>query len=272
MEPLANGTGGLVPNGWLVNGILLGNSEFGTAGNATPESSGLAANSGISNLAACTYIAPATRPPTDYNPVKLSTVSVIPVSLLRYIFTGLNGARKSVMISTRIKILDYNVYRLDIVDYNALGCGNVINYYDSSDIFFRVGPGDADSYTIPQDSIENFPPVASPTTNTCNICTYTWTAEPIGSVNISDATVTFSGQSGSYFVMLSLTESGENGVWFTEVCAGQKGTVTQKPTFPTQTIPIPVMINTAESQLDTLIEGTPDKSLIRLILVKNGMN
>lgn len=272
MAPLATGVGGIVQNAWLVNDILGGNSELGTADEATPASSGFTASSGISNYVSCTYIAPATVPSKDENPVKLSTLALIPVNIIRYMFTGKNGSRKSVKISTSIKILDYNVYRLDIVDYNSLGCGNVINYYDSSDIFFRVGPGEADSYDIPQDSIENFPPGASPTTNTCGICSYAWTAEPIGSVNISSANVTFSGQLGSYFVELTLTESGENGVWYTETCAGSTGTVTQKPTFPAQKIPIPISINTSEAQLDTLIEGTPDKSLIRLVLVRNGMN
>jgi len=272
IEPLPSGQGGALQNGWLVNGAVGGSAAYGTAVTATTQNSGLAASEGIGNYVACTYTAPSMAPSGHDNPVKLSALLLVPISYLRYMLALGSPTRKVVTVSTSIKILDYNVYRLDIVDYHALGCGNVINFYDSSDIFFRIGPDEADSYDIPQDSIENFPPGASPITNTCGTCTYQWISEPIGSVNIVSGNVTYSGVQGSYFVILKVDEANENGLWYTETCSGVSGTETEKPTTPAHTLEFPMNIDSRNTNLDTLLVGTPNSSLIRLVLVRNGLH
>jgi len=271
LEPL-NTSYTLQATEWSVNGVANGNATFGTVSAADL--------SGSENIISAKYTAPAQRPGSADNPVTLKALVHLPhfkpwvLDIVNFVYNGplLNF---DIPLTYKIRILDYNVYRLDIVDFHTLGCGAVINYYDSTAIFFRVGPDDADSYDIPQDSIENFPPGASPVTNSCGNCSYKWIAEPIGSVNIVSANVTFSGNSvssGQFFVLLKCTEANENGVWYSVTCAGANGTEEKKPTFPTQTFEIPMQIDVRASQLDTTLEGSVDQSHIQLTLVKNGSN
>ena len=267
-----NGTGNNSSNSWYVNDIDGGSPQFGTASNATTANSGIS-SPGINSIIAGTYTAPAQAPSNSDNPVTLSTYVNLPQGVITQFINYLHYTfpPSGVDLRYKIKILDYNVYRLDIVDWDGIGCTNPINYYDSGDIFFRVGPQGAEEYTIPQDSIENFPPVAYPTSSYCGTCNYTWISEPVGSVNIAGASVSYTGTNFSYFVILKWDEADEQLPWYNVTCPDAGTSVDHKPPFGSQSLEVPLIINTQETNLDTLLNGSALQTHIRLTLVRSGM-
>jgi hypothetical protein len=244
-----------------VNNIEPGNSTVGNAVDATASNSSFP---GIDQIVSCLYTAPA-KIPSGQNPVVLSTtVNYISQAVIN----GPPPTYRERILTYLVKIVDANVYRLDIVDWDGIATDK-IDYYDSADIFIRVGPDNISHYTVPVDSIENFPPFAYPSSATgSDGCSYTWIPEPIGTVNVTDASVSYT-QMGNdnYFVIINCAEANGNLPWFTIACPNAGTTDEHKdPSIPAN-LQFPVFLNTDNTSYDSLLTGTALKTHIRLTLV-----
>ncbi len=262
---------------YAVNDIEGGDAANGFAVGATQANSGVTGYA-ITEGVAVKYTAPAKIP--DINPVTL-TVAIegyIPI----YDSNGnLTDKTKYVKGTFRQKIkIIANVYRLDFVDWEDLGSGGTVNYYDSASLFFNLDQADPTktvNVKLSTDSIQNFPPVAWPTTPTkgAGNCTYTWIPEPIGTVNITGGKfliypVAISNTTSQYAVLMQLNNTNINGAWEKVNCGPGTGTETKTPTNPDQTISIPPFTIDKNSTDTTtyLIVGSFDKDHISWTLIK----
>ncbi len=264
---------------WQVNDDP-GNPTYGTAVDATGANSGLSASIALS--AACVYTAPQTVPKSN-NPVRLSIEIVtgiiqkwveshrsMSISTHRRLIT----TKASVKVPYNIKIIDGKVYRIDIVDWEDLGSGGTVNYYDSASVWIKINPdlgASTFTYNISQDSIINIPPVAYPTTATpgAGNCTYLWIPEPIGTVNITSGTVYYSSypsSNTSFFVNVTLQNTNANSAWATVACGGTSGTVTSKAGKPDAEVPVPFIVDISASHYSQMLIGTEDKDHVRVSL------
>jgi hypothetical protein len=141
---------------WTVNNQPGGNGTFGY----------IVANDNGN----ATYTAPANVPSPN-------TVTV------RKEFTD-HGSRHS--LSVRIKIRKPLKYRLDFVNVAPDIYIPGATYYDSAYIIIGINPDS--TVNVPSDSIHNFPPTVTPTPSQSGGCTYTWTPDQVGTINITQCT------------------------------------------------------------------------------------
>jgi hypothetical protein len=263
---------------YAVNGIEGGDETNGTIVGVTNTGGGISGYL-ISAGLVVTYTAPSKIP--DHNPVLLE----VPMEAYIPITDSITGKRTGkykyykTTLQGSIKIIGGKVYRVDFVDWEDLGSGGTVNYYDSASVFFSMDQADPTKTVTVQlnpDSIENIPPVAWPTTPTkgAGNCTYTWIPEPIGTVNITSGSFKIypyiiTSTIDQYSVLVQLNNTNANAPWGTVACPGASGTVTQKQTVADRVIPIPpISIDRRDTDTTTkLLVGTFDKDHISLKLI-----